>query len=270
MSFDDASRGLSADQLFARIRALLGPSAGEGATPAVAPPASGASPLKTGLIGSGWARFMADRHPGRPQTGASSLDSVSWRTPTTLSGPASGVVAGPGGVSGAEAPGIGGEAPTVDPADNYQVAGPVAAKAFPNSLDPIIEAKVAAFNKMNQADPGDDVYLDPDWIRAMVRVESAFDPKAYRNDPMQVNKSTHDWDGYKSDLGLKRGVAPGQDLGIKAGIDWLESKAYHYNGRGDPTTFRGWDDATRGYNGGGNPHYLEDVKRAFQDIKAGR
>jgi hypothetical protein len=230
MSFDDAGRSLSADQLFARIRALLGPSVDDGTMALTAPPTPGGSPLRSGLIGSGWARFTADHDLG-PQADASNLDPVSWRPPATMSGLAT-------------------------------------AKRYPTDLDSTIDAKVAAFNKMNQADPGDDVYLDPDWVRAMVRVESAFDPKAYRSDPMQVNKPG-DWYEDKADLGLKEGVAPGQDLGVKAGVDWLESKAYRYDGRAG-AKFLGWDRATQRYNGGGNPHYLEDVKQAYRDIKAGR
>jgi hypothetical protein len=95
---------------------------------------------------------------------------------------------------GPQAPGLDGQAPEIDRSDNYEVAGPPAGKPFPNALDPVIRAKVAAFNKMNQADPGDAVYLDPDLIRAVVRVESGHDLKAYNSDPMQVNKSTRDWD----------------------------------------------------------------------------
>ena len=147
--------------------------------------------------------------------------------------------------------------------------GPAEAKPYPNGLDATIQDKVAAFNKMNQADAGDPAYLDPDWIKAMVRVESGFDPTAYQSDPMQVNKSTKDWDSYKTDIGLTKGAAPGQDLGIRAGLNWLESKAYRYDAAGQPARFLGWEAATRRYNGG-NPHHLEDVKKAYQDIKAGR
>jgi hypothetical protein len=87
---------------------------------------------------------------------------------------------------------------------------------------------------------------------------------------MQVN-NPGDWnDDYKAQIGLKQGVAPGQELGIQAGLDWLDSKAYSFDGNGNPQRFRGWEDATRRYNGGGNPHYLEDVQRAYGDIKAGR
>jgi len=87
---------------------------------------------------------------------------------------------------------------------------------------------------------------------------------------MQVNNSG-DWnDDYKATIGLKRGVPPGQDLGVRAGIDWLESKAYHYDGKGNATRFKGWPQATADYNGGGNPHYLPDVQKAYRDIKSGR
>jgi len=199
-----------------------------------------------GLFGSGHARFMAENYPEL-----------------------SGGVRRSGSVFAPRAAGIAGEGPAADPADAFEVAGPVSRPRYPSDLDPVVQAKVAAFNKKNEADPGDDVYLDPDLIRAMIRVESAFNRRAHAHDPMQVN-NRGDWDDYKAEIGLKRGVAPGPDLGIRAGIDWLESKAYHYDGRGRATTFKGWDRAVHDYNGGGNPHYLEQVKRAYGDIKAGR
>ena len=59
----------------------------------------------------------------------------------------------------------------MNPDDNYQVAGPATAKApaYPHAWDPIVEREAANYNKMNQADPGDDIYLDPDLIKAQIR-----------------------------------------------------------------------------------------------------
>ncbi|HKR87027.1 MAG TPA: hypothetical protein VJS38_02540 [Phenylobacterium sp.] len=215
-------------------------------------------PRVGGLFGGDYARYMADRKAfARP---------LLSQPPKT---PGSAAVFGPQAVS------LDGQGPEIDPSDQYQVAGPAAAKPFPNKLDPIIEAKVAAYNRMNQADPGDEVYLDPDWIKAMVRVESGHDLKAYNSDPMQVNKPG-DWDappgekGYKSDLGLKEGVPPGAEQGIQAGLDWLDSKSYFFDKKGRAKPFIGYDRAIQRYNGGGNPHYLEDVKRAYRDIKSDR
>jgi len=39
---------------------------------------------------------------------------------------------------------------------------------------------------------------------------------------------------------------------------------------GRPTEFLGWDEATRRYNGGGDPRYMEKVGKAYRDIKQGR
>lgn len=244
-----------------------------------------------GLFGQGYAAYMADNAPQvTPTSGAPDASSVgdpmqrlaqfAAQVPQTngdAADPASG--AGPTPAStgasrafGPEASGVDSDQPEIDPALDVEVAGPAKAPVHLNGADAIVAARVADFNKRNQADPGDDDYLDPDWVKAMIRVESGFDRKAYGSDPMQVNKPG-DWpkdDDYKAQIGLTKGVAPGQDLGVRAGLDWLESKAYHYDKSGKPTTFLGWPEATRRYNGGGNPHYLQDVEKAYQDIKSGR
>jgi hypothetical protein len=120
---------------------------------------------------------------------------------------------------------------------------------------------VANYNKMNQADPGDDVYLDPDLIKAQVRVEAGRDAKAYNSDPMQVNKPG-DWDDYKFDMGLRRGQAPGPELGIRAGLGWLDYKSYRYDKHGNPGAFIGYPAAMTAYNsrsGSGNPPNIESI-----------
>lgn len=259
-------------------------------------------PPSGGLFGSGYAAYMADKAPPMPVSGAQSAlsagDPVQWLARFAAPGgqgapgapetapdqadpgvsvasggdPGTTMPIGSGAAFGPQASGVDSDQPEIDPAQNVEVAGPAKARPYPSNLPAIIDAKAAAFNKMNQANPGDDVYLDPDWIRAMVRVESGYDPRAAASDPMQVNVG--DWDGYKSDIGLRDGVPPGPDLAIEAGIKWLESKAYRYDKSGQPTTFLGWPEATKRYNGyhdgHGNPHYLQDVQKAYQDIKAGR
>jgi hypothetical protein len=169
--------------------------------------------------------------------------------------------------------GFGDDGPLTNPGENTQVAGPPAAKSYPNSLDPIVEREVGEFNKMNQADPGNDIYLDPDLIKAQIRVESGYDPKAYNSDPMQVNKPG-DWDNYKVDMGLRKGQPPGPDVGIGAGLKWLEYKSYRYGDDGKPTRFLGWPAAFAAYNSRnpakkGNPHYWADIQNAYRDIKGG-
>jgi len=169
------------------------------------------------------------------------------------------------------------EPPLTNPDDNYDVAGPATAKAppFPNAWDSIVERKVADFNKMNQADPGDDVWLDPDLVKAQIRVESGYDLKAYNSDPMQVNKPG-DWDGrnrnpgHKITLGLQHGVAPGPELSISAGLGWLDAKSYFHDTAGQLGPFIGYERAFKRYNGAGNPHYWEDIQNAYRDIKNGR
>ena len=179
-------------------------------------------------------------------------------------------------------PNLDGEPPLANPADNYQVAGLAVAKTppYPHALDPIVESEVAKFNKMNQADPGDDIYLDPDLVKAQIMVESGYNLKAYNSDPMQVNKPG-DWDGnlktgdpgHKVTLGLQKGGAPGPELGIRAGLGWLDAKSYIHDPTGKLGPFIGWERAFKRYNDptgrGGNPHYWEDIQNAYRYIKSG-
>jgi len=177
----------------------------------------------------------------------------------------------PGGLQG-----LGDDQPLINPDDNYDVAGPVSAKArYPHHLDPILERKVAEFNKMNQADPGDDIYLDPDLAKVWVRVESGSDLKAYNSDPLQVN-NPGDWGadpktgkpGYKATLGLKYGVPPGPELGIGAALGWLDAKSYIHDKTGQMGPFIGWERAFKRYNVV-DPHYWDKIQAAYQDIKSG-
>ena len=103
--------------------------------------------------------------------------------------------------------------------------------------------------------------LPSDLVMAMVAVESAHNASAYASDPMQVNNSG-DWAPRKAHYGLTQGVAPGQYLGILAGIQWLSYKAYRDDSTGARASFRGWDEAVTRYNGGGDPNYLSKVQAA--------
>ena len=138
--------------------------------------------------------------------------------------------------------------------------------SFPHTEDPLVYKWVANFNAMNGATPGDTVYLDPDLIRAQIMVESGSNLDAYTTDPLQVNKNG-DWDGYKGELGLVKGQSPGADLGIKYGLEWLDSKSYLLDAKGDPGAFIGYNKALARYNGGGNPNYVQDVMRNYNIIK---
>jgi hypothetical protein len=141
---------------------------------------------------------------------------------------------------------------------------------YPHAWDSIVERVVAERNRRNGVKPGDPTYLDPDLVKAMIMVESAFNRHAYDTDPMQVNKPGRDWVEDKAALGLKQGVPPGHDLGIQAGVAWLDYKSYHYDDRGRKTSFRGWPNSVTAYNGGGNPHYWADVTAALNLIHSAR
>lgn len=137
------------------------------------------------------------------------------------------------------------------------------------SLDSSIESIVYIRNLMRGVREGDATYLDPDVVKAVVAVESGMNKKAYQTDPMQVNVNG-DWVPEKSKLlGVQRGVPPGQNLGIWAGVGWLDYKAFRYDKNGKESGFRGWPEAITRYNGGGNPNYLNDVKNALKAIKRG-
>jgi hypothetical protein len=134
-----------------------------------------------------------------------------------------------------------------------------------SSLDGFIDGAVGAFNRSGDAGP---VPLPADLVKAMVAVESGHNMSAYTSDPMQVNVPG-DWVPRKASWSLTRVVAPGQALGIVAGIGWLSYKAYTYDSSGNRASFRGWDAAAARYNGGGDPNYLSKVQAARARINQG-
>jgi hypothetical protein len=149
--------------------------------------------------------------------------------------------------------------------------GKTAPPDYPRSLDPTIESIVAEYNRANDA-LGDETYLDPDFIKAMIRTEAGYDMDAYMFDPMQVNKPG-DWpvNNSKADYGLQKGVRPGAALSIRAGISWLTKSPYRRDSRGNDTgQFRGWRAMVRAYNGGRDPDYMQKFDRHLAEIKAGR
>jgi hypothetical protein len=152
------------------------------------------------------------------------------------------------------------------PHDDRSYTG-VAKGAYPDSWDPIVEREVKAYNDSHGFKPGNPQYLDPARIKAMIRVESRFDMDAYRNDPMQVNKSG-DWMDAKAKYGLQKGVPPGPEQSIRAGIQWLADNAYPPGRKRQLKNFKGWNWATEGYNGhgasAGDSNYLHKVKKQLQ------
>jgi RHS repeat-associated protein len=142
--------------------------------------------------------------------------------------------------------------------------------SYPSSNNSIVDRAVAQYNAEYGYSTLDPEYLDPNLIKAMIRVESGVNLTAYNNDPMQVNVNG-DWVSDKADIGLVQGVAPGSDLGIQAGVEWLTNyKAYAYDANGNAISFRGWDAAVTRYNGGGDPNYLSKVKTQFNILQCGK
>jgi hypothetical protein len=157
---------------------------------------------------------------------------------------------------------------------NAESGSPAAAQrqalptSYPKTLDPNVERHVAEYNQTYGLKLGDREYLDPDMIKAMIRQEAGYDLDALIRDPMQVNAFTGDWDDKKSDLGLVKGVAPGADLSVKAGIQWLRRKAYLHDSRGRESRFIGWPQAIQRYNGN-LPDYSDQVLDHLGEIKGG-
>ncbi len=59
---------------------------------------------------------------------------------------------------------------------------------YPHDWDGLVDKAVADYNRGKGLAPGNPRYLDPKIIKAMIMVESAFNPQAYNSDPIQVNK----------------------------------------------------------------------------------
>lgn len=151
-----------------------------------------------------------------------------------------------------------------------QAAARAPARPYPKTLDPIVERHVAEYNQAHGLKPGDRAYLDPDLIKAMIRQESGYNSDALDHDPMQVNNAG-DWTNEKKvQLGLSKGIAPGADAGVKAGIAWLVRKAYPHDDQGAPH-FAGWPSGVRAYNGrnAAGTAYARSVMNHLAEIKGG-
>lgn len=64
-------------------------------------------------------------------------------------------------------------------------------------------------------------------------------------------------------------MQPGPELGIRAGLAWLDAKSYIHDGAGRLGTFIGDERAFKRYNGGGDPDYWNKVQSAYRHIKSG-
>ncbi|MFC4254974.1 hypothetical protein GRI97_06025 [Altererythrobacter xixiisoli] len=160
------------------------------------------------------------------------------------------------------------------PSENRPPRNTASAPPRWSSLDNLIFREVQNYNRENGLEITDERAVPFDLILAMVAVEAGYNKKAYQKDPMQVNNNfsndSTDWVDEKEALGLTRGVPPGQQLSIRAGIRWLVYKAYRHDDLGRPVEFRGWLEAADRYNGGGNPRYLEKIRAALTSIRQER
>ena len=118
--------------------------------------------------------------------------------------------------------------------------------------------------------------LDPTLVKSVIMEETHMgtDPGHGSNnglqDIMQANvwysAKSNDWSESKKQFGLTKqgGATPAQS--VHAGIGILFQKGLCTNVQGR-TTFRGWDEAVKRYNGGGNPNYLREVKSFYNSAK---
>jgi hypothetical protein len=217
---------------------------------APSPPAGSANTSGTsGASGDGLGQIRADPAPSQWDSTKGLLDLIP-----------------PGARPMADRPGI--------DALNKALAPPVfgaTGPQYPNSLDPVVGQAAAEYNQRHGFKLGDAKYLDPDLPKAIIRQESGFNQRAYQADPMQVNGPDGDWDPRKASLGLTKGVAPGADLGVKAGIGWLLYKSYLHDASGRPTTFLGWPKGVAAYNqrNAKGDAYSRSVMRHLDNLKKG-
>lgn len=118
--------------------------------------------------------------------------------------------------------------------------------------------------------------LDPTLVKSVIMEETHMgtDPGHGSNngkkDIMQANvwysAKSNDWSDSKKQFGLTKqgGATPAQS--VHAGIGILFQKGLCTNAQGQ-TTFRGWNEAVKRYNGGGNPNYLKEVLSFYHSAK---
>ena len=116
--------------------------------------------------------------------------------------------------------------------------------------------------------------LDPSLVKSIIMEETKMGTVAARGkndakqDIMQANvwysNSSNDWNDSKKQFGLQKEGGASPSLSVHAGIGILFQKGLRTTKSG--TTFRGWNDAVKRYNGGGNPYYFEEVMNYFNNI----
>jgi LysM repeat protein len=225
-------------------------------------------------------------------------------------------------------------------------------KNYSDTINAVVEKYNSKFKPKNP--------LDPNWVRAMMMVESGGDSKAHKYDPLQVansgdpalavlqkgkehtdliidndfrdklnSKKPTPWkNGKQNYQGLEEQERMNASIGIEAAVAWLFRKAANYEliteetdqkilmytiKKGDSfdsiarkqgttvdvikkynpqlnpkslvpekttisykkahkkwviSSFNSWEKATEDYNGGGDPQYLDKVKKQYNIIKS--
>ena len=161
-----------------------------------------------------------------------------------------------------------------------QAAMPDAIDGYSSDYDYLIAAETAYFNmdKNNGITPThtngetiDDVStvpdLDPTLVKGIIANESAMgtiDGKKGQNakqDIMQANVPG-DWNDSKTQFGLEKNGSATPELSVYAGIRILYQKGLNSEYRKDgtlSTTFLGWNNAAKDYNGGGDKFYMKKL-----------
>ena len=118
--------------------------------------------------------------------------------------------------------------------------------------------------------------LDPTLVKSVIMEETHMgtDPGHGSNNGQQdimqanvwYNAKKNDWSDSKKQFGLTKqgGATPAQS--VHAGIGILFQKGLYTNAKGK-TTFRGWNEAVKRYNGGGNPNYQKEVLSFYNSAK---
>ena len=103
--------------------------------------------------------------------------------------------------------------------------------------------------------------LDPTLVKAIAIQESHCGQKT--TDILQANNKG-DWSQFKSNYGFQEGIKPSVWKSLTGGIRILATKGYKGGISGNGTySFKGWESATKAYNGGGNKGYVGFVYEMY-------
>ena len=119
--------------------------------------------------------------------------------------------------------------------------------------------------------------LNPTLVKAIIMQETRMgtydgnpkDKNDSKSDIMQANvyysAKSNDWSNSKSKLGLTKGGGATPSQSVHAGIRILFQKGLRTSG--SHTTFRGWNNATDRYNGGGVKGYGTSVRKMVNNAR---